>query len=61
MEFATSSDSARGYFIIHHRKKWSMIQRLILYAQKQHTIELAIKRDLNAKIEQDSHESHPNY
>ena len=60
MESETLTGSGPEYFIVHH-KKMVGIWRLISHAQKQHTIGPAIKIALNARVEQDSYESHPNY
>ena len=35
MEFATLSGSVLGFFIVHHKLKWSVNERFIWHAQKQ--------------------------
>lgn len=39
MESEISTDSEPGFFIVHHKIKWSVTWRLIWHAQKQDLIE----------------------
>ena len=61
MEFGILNGSEPGYFIVHHKIKWSVIRRLIWCTQKQDVLELNIKKALMSVMEWDSKESHPNY
>ena len=44
MESEISTDSEPGFFIVHHKIKWSVTWRLIWHAQKQDLIESNIKK-----------------